>query len=166
MRLGFSLAASALLLAACANPWGAVNVAPGASREQVIERAGQPIGVVPLANGGQRMQYTLQPLGRYAFAVDLDASGHVVSSRQVLTEANFNRIDVGHWTAADVQHEFGPPAKIDAVASWRGPVWTYRWRDLANNDMFYWIYFDTQGVAQRAHPGMEFLNAPNMGGRS
>ena len=161
MRLALSLAGSALLLAACANPWNTVNIAPGATRDQVIERAGRPVGVVPLANGGQRMQYTLQPLGRYAFAVDLDASGHVVSARQVLTEANFQRIELGRWTMADVQREFGPPAQVDSVASFDGPVWTYRWRDLGNNDMFYWVYFDRQGVAQRAHPGMEFINAPS-----
>ena len=28
--------------------------------------------------------------------------------------------------------------------------------------MFYWVYLDPQGnVVQRAHPGMEFINAPN-----
>ena len=27
--------------------------------------------------------------------------------------------------------------------------------------MFYWVYLDPQGVVRRAHPGMEFVNAPN-----
>ena len=161
MRLAFLLAGSALLLAACANPWNTANIAPGATRDEVVAHAGQPVAVLPLPGGGQRMQYTLQPLGRYAFAVDLDATGHVVSSRQVLTEANFQRIQTGVWTVADVQREFGPPAQVDRVASFNGPVWTYRWRDLGNNDMFYWVYFDPQGVVQRAHPGMEFINAPS-----
>ena len=35
---------------------------------------------------------------------------------------------------------------------------TYRWND--GSDMFYWVYLDPQGVVQRAHPGMEFVNAP------
>jgi hypothetical protein len=161
MRLGLVFAVAALLLAACANPWNSVNVAPGATREQVIARAGQPIAVLPLPDGGQRLQYTLQPLGRYAFAVDLDATGHVVSARQVLTEQNFNRLQTGTWTMADVQREFGPPAQVDGVASWNGPVWTYRWRDLGNNDMFYYVYFDPQGIVRRSHPGIEFYNAPN-----
>ena len=38
---------------------------------------------------------------------------------------------------------------------------TYRWRDLQGSDMFYWVYLDERNVVQRAHPGMEFLNAPN-----
>lgn len=62
----------------------------------------------------------------------------------------------GEWTRADVEREFGPPARIDAVASWNGPVMTYRWRDVQGADMFYWVYLDPQGVVRRAHPGMEF----------
>jgi hypothetical protein len=155
-----SLCLCALLLAGCASPFGISAIAPGASRDQVIAQAGQPTRVVPLANGGQRLQYSLQPMGRYAWMVDLDASGKVVSARQALTDLNFQRIQPG-WTRADVEREFGPPAWVDAVASWNGPVMTYRWRDTDRSDMFYWVYLDPQGVVRRAHPGMEFINAPN-----
>jgi hypothetical protein len=160
MRIRLLLLA-ATLLAGCAHPWNAVNLPPGTSREQVIASAGQPQRVVPLANGGQRLQYTLQPLGRHAFMVDLDPAGRLVQARQVLTEANFHRIQVDRWTRDDVQREFGPPAQVDAVYSWPGPVWTYRWRDLGNADMFYFVYFDPQGVVRRAHPGIEHTNVPN-----
>jgi hypothetical protein len=160
MRL-FAIVLPAVLLAACAHPWNSTGLAAGTPRDQVIARAGQPTRVVPLAGGGQRLQYSLQPAGRYAFMVDLDAAGRVVRARQVLTEADFNRIEPGKWTRADVEREFGPPALVDGVASWNGPVLTYRWRDLGGGDMFYWVYLDPQGVVQRAHPGMEFFNAPN-----
>jgi len=155
------LAAAALVLAlaGCAHPFHAVDVTPGTPREQVIARAGAPARVVPLPGGGQRLQYTLQPMGRHAFMVDLDATGRVVRSRQVLTAAEFQRIEPGRWTRDDVEREFGPPAWVDRVASWDGPVMTYRWTD--GSDMFYWIYLDRQGVVRRAHPGMEFVNAPN-----
>ena len=160
MRLT-ALMASALLLAACAGPWNSANIAPGTPREQVLAQSGPPTRVVPLPNGGQRLQYSEQPLGRYAYMVDLDASGRVTGAYQALTEANFNRIQPGTWTLADVEREFGPPALVDGVASWNGPILTYRWRDLARSDMFYWVYLDPQGVVRRAHPGMEFINAPN-----
>lgn len=159
LRGWLPLALAALLLAGCAHPWNAVGLAPGTPRDQVIARAGQPVRVVPLPGGGQRLQYTLQPLGQYAFMVDLDAAGRLVRSRQVLTAAEFNRIAPGAWTRADVEREFGPPARIDGVASWNGPVYTYRWYD--HGDMFYWVYFDPQGVVRRAHPGMEHVNAPD-----
>jgi hypothetical protein len=149
-----------LLLAGCASTMNAWNAAPGTPREQVIASAGSPARVVPLPGGGQRLQYTLQPMGRYAFMVDLDAQGRVVRSRQVLTAAEFQRIEPG-WTRADVEREFGPPAWTDGVASWKGTIMTYRWYDLDRSEMFYWVYLDPQGVVQRAHPGMEYVNAPN-----
>lgn len=159
MRLLPPLLLAAGLLAGCAHPWNSVGLAPGTPRAQVIARAGPPARVLPLAGGGQRLQYTLQPLGRYAFNVDLDASGRLVQARQVLTLDNFNRIEVGQWSRADVEREFGPPAMVDRVGSWNGPVYTYRWSD--GSDMFYWVYFDPQGVVRRAHQGMEHVNAPN-----
>jgi len=162
MRLSrLPAAAAVLLLAACAGPWSTMNIPPGTPGAEVMAHAGRPTRIVPLPNGGQRLQYSLQPLGREAYMVDTDASGRVVASYQALNEANFNRIEPGKWTRADVEREFGPPAWVDGVASWNGPIYTYRWRDLARSDMFYWVYFDPQGVAQRAHPGMEFFNSPN-----
>lgn len=155
MRHLLLLAGSALLLAACAHPWNTASVAPGTPRDQVLAQAGQPTAVVPLPGGGQRLQYSLQPIGQYAFMVDLDPSGRVVSTRQVLTEAEFNRIEPDRWTLQDVLREFGPPARVDGVSSFHGQVLTYRWRDRVNTDMFYWVYVDPQGVVRRAHPGME-----------
>lgn len=146
----------ALLVAACASPFAGGGIAPGTSRDEVLARMGQPRRVVPLPDGGQRLQYSLQPAGQYAWMVDLDAAGRVTSARQVLTERDFHRIVPDQWTRADIEREFGPPARIDGVASWAGPVWTYRWRDIQNADMFYYVYFDPQGVVRRAHPGMEF----------
>jgi hypothetical protein len=155
------LAGFVSLLAACAgNPFTGYDIAPGTPRDAVIARMGQPHRVVRLP-AGERLQYSLQPHGQFAWMVDVDASGRVVQARQVLTEANFNRIEPGRWTRDDVEREFGRPAWVDGVASWNGPIMTYRWRDIANSDMFYYVYLDPQGVVRRAHPGMEFLNAPN-----
>lgn len=155
------LSALLVLLAACAtHPTNAWNLAAGASRQEVLSRVGQPLRVVPLDGGGERLQYSMQPMGHYAFMVDLDAAGRVVRSRQVLTPAEFHRIEPGKWTRADVEREFGPPAWVDGVASWNGPVMTYRWKQ-GNDPMFYWVYLDPQGMVRRAHPGMEFFNAPD-----
>ncbi len=122
---------------------------------------GQPTRIVRLPNGAERLQYSLQPIGRYAWMVDMDAAGKVASSRQALTIDNFNRIEPGVWTRNDVEREFGPPASVESVASWNGPILTYRWIDNQHSDMFFWVYLDGQNVVRRAHPGMEFVNAPN-----
>ena len=149
----------AALLAGCAgNPFNAEGLPPGTGRDAVIARLGQPTRVLRLA-AGERLQYSLQPFGQAAWMVDLDVAGRVVRSRQVLNAADFNRIEVGKWTRSDVEREFGPPAMIDAVASWNGPILTYRWSD--GSDMFFFVYLDSANVVRRAHPGMEFHNAPD-----
>ena len=149
-----------LLLAACAgNPFDNFGVQPGMSRQEVISRAGTPNRVVKLPDGGERLQYSRMPFGQHAWMLDLDASGRMTSLRQVLNERDFNRIETGRWTRDDVEREYGRPATIDSVVSWKGPIYTYRWRNDA--DMLYFIYFDDRGVVQRAHPGMEFINAPD-----
>ena len=149
----------AALLAGCAG-FGGYGVPPGMPRDAVIAQMGQPSRVVAMPTG-ERLQYSTQPYGRETWMVDLDASGRVVQARQVLTDGNFHRIEAGKWTRDDVEREFGRPAWIDSVTSWKGPVMTYRWRDTANSNMFYWVYLDERNVVQRAHPGMEFINAPN-----
>jgi hypothetical protein len=155
------LACVAALLFGCAgNPFNGYDIAAGTPREAVLTRMGQPSRVVRLP-AGERLQYSLQPVGQYAWMVDLDANGKVLQARQVLTANDFNRIEAGKWTREDVEREFGRPAWVDAVASWNGPIMTYRWRDLQGSDMFYWVYLDARNVVQRAHPGMEFINAPN-----
>lgn len=151
----------ALLFGCAGNPFAGYDMAAGTPREAVVARMGPPYRVVRLPNGNERLQYTLQPLGRQAWMVDLDAAGKVVQSRQALTEAGFHRIEPGKWTREDVERELGRPAWVDRVASWNGPVMTYRWRDVANSDMFYWVYLDSGNVVRRAHPGMEFDNFPN-----
>lgn len=150
--------AAAALAAGCASPFHGYDIQPGTPRDAVLARMGPPTRVVRLESG-ERLQYSLQPLGQYAWMVDLDASGKVVRARQVLTANEFNRIQPGTWTRADVEREFGRPALVDRVTSWNGPIMTYRWND--GSDMFYFVYLDPQDVVRRAHPGMEFINAPD-----
>ncbi|RYG12136.1 MAG: hypothetical protein EON92_08965 [Burkholderiales bacterium] len=158
MRI-LAVALVAALLSACAsNPFNAYAIQPGTPRDAVIARLGKPTRVVALP-AGERLQYSLQPFGQYAWMVDLDASGKALQARQVLTAAQFQRIEPGQWTRADVEREFGPPARVEEVASWKGPIMTYRWTD--GSDMFYSVYLDERNVVRRAHPGMEFVNAPD-----
>jgi hypothetical protein len=161
VRRALAAALLSALLGACAtSPYNAAGLQSGTARNEVLARLGPPTRVVPIA-GGERLQYSLQPFGRQAWMVDLDASGRVVRTRQVLSETELGRIVPAQWTREDVEREFGPPAHIQGVSSWNGPVLTYLWRDLANSNMFWWVYLDERGVVQRAHPGMEFINAPN-----
>lgn len=139
----------ACLLAGCS----VTSVKPGMTREEVIAGYGKPSAVVPISTG-TRLQYSLQPLGQSVVMVDLDTGGKVVSAREVLTPAEFAKIEVGKWTRGDIEREFGPPASIDRVASWPSDIMTYRWRD-AITDMFFFVYLDAANVVQRTGQGME-----------
>ncbi|MEQ1534576.1 MAG: hypothetical protein ABL923_01755 [Burkholderiaceae bacterium] len=118
----------------------------GTPRDEVIKKFGKPTAVVSLASG-TRLQYSLQPEGRSAVMVDVDAADKVVSVRQVLNTADFSRVVVGKWTRQDVEREFGRPARIDHVANWRGDILTYRWLDGGQNMLFN-VYLDPNNVAQ------------------
>ena len=137
------------LLVGCA----VTAVKPGMTQGEVIADYGKPTATVPISTG-TRLQYSRQPLGQSVVMVDLDASGRVVSATEVMTSAAFAKIEVGKWMRADVEREFGPPAIVDGVASWRGDIMTYRWRD-AVTDMFFFVYLDTANVVQRTGQGME-----------
>ncbi|UUZ74394.1 hypothetical protein LP414_18015 [Polaromonas sp. P1(28)-13] len=138
-----------LLTTACA-----VRMAqPGMSREDVISRYGTPSRVLPLG-AGTRLQYSGQPAGQTAVMVDLDAAGKVIRAREVLTQAEFSKIEIGKWMRADVEREFGRPASVDHVASWSGDIMTYRWLD-GDINKFFWVYLDAGNVVQRTGEGLE-----------
>ena len=144
-----SLAAVAILMAGCAF----TPVQPGMSREQVMASYGTPTRALPLATG-TRLQYSRQPAGQSAVMVDLDAAGKVVAVREVMKRQEFLRIEPGKWTRDDVEREFGPPARVDRVASWSGDIMNYRWRDSLQ-DMYFWVYLDASNRVQRTGQGIE-----------
>lgn len=152
MKLVQTLAGVAVatgLLAGCA----VTSVKPGMTQGEVIAGYGKPSAIVPISSG-TRLQYSRQPRGQSVVMVDLDASGRVVSAKEVLTPAEFAKVEVGKWTRRDTEREFGPPASVDRVASWSGDIMTYRWRD-AVTDMFFFVYLDAAQVVQRTGQGME-----------
>ena len=135
----------AIALSACAsNP----DRAPlGNDRQQTIAATGAPTTVYPLGQG-ERLQYSRQPSGRQVYNLDFDAQGKLVSARQVLTEPDFARVQTGSWQAADIERAFGKPAFIARVASFDGPVWTYRYDYFGTPKLFH-VLVDEQGVVSR-----------------
>ncbi len=132
---------------------------PGMAGQDVISRYGKPTRTVTLPEGGSRLQYSRQPSGQSVVMVDLDASGKVVQSREVMTIQEFSRIVPGNWTRADVEREFGPPGSIGRTGNWSGDIMTYRWRDITI-DKFYWVFLNAAGVVDRTQQGVEFINVP------
>ncbi|HEY0297115.1 MAG TPA: hypothetical protein VGC69_17425 [Bordetella sp.] len=124
-------AAAALLagLSACQNIDRAVK--PGDAYAAVLARYGSPKLVCPRPDGGQRAVWTLQPLGQYAWGVNVGADSRVERAEAVLTDEHFKVLDTGDWTPDQVRCEFGPPSEVETVGlgDMREVVWSYRYKE-------------------------------------
>ena len=138
-------------LAACASE--PTRVQPGATRADTLQRLGPPTASYPLAQGGERLQYSRAPMGFEVTNIDLDASGRVTSVIQEMDEFYFgDTIQVDKWREADVLRTYGRPYEITRVSSFNGNVWSWRYLQI-NNPRFLYIYLDPQGVVRRYHTG-------------
>ena len=113
----------ALALAACAVPeWQK----PGTPLADIERTMGRPTLAEPLESGGQRL----------------------VRVTQVLTLENFQALRNGLDTQSSVLRRFGPPALLERVASFDGPIWTYRILDNGEPRQAH-VHIDPAGVVRR-----------------
>jgi hypothetical protein len=152
-RSATMLAAAVLVALAtgCAQPG---RTLPGALRADVVAKLGQPTATYPLPSG-ERLQYSLQPLGHEVHNIDLDAQGRVVAVQQTLEPGYFDRIRTDVWTTRDVLLAFGKPALIEKVSRFDGEVWTYRFLDFYT-PWFLHLYIDRGGVVRTVQRFEEF----------
>ncbi|EEA01465.1 putative lipoprotein [Burkholderia sp. H160] len=135
---------TALMLAACAQPWEQFQA--GQDQSAIIARMGPPREVYDLPGGGRRLMWPTQPMGSTTVAADVDASGKIVSVRQVLQLNEFNRAEIGKWTRDDVLTNFGRPVQTQFFRLSQREVWSYRYTENNINHMLFNFAFDTSGV--------------------
>lgn len=123
MRLPLWCVIGACLLTACSG-YGPTADMAGLDRDQVVARMGPP-ETTRRIDGGTRLEYPRGPYGLHTWFVDLDASGRVVWSEQVLTEARFTQINPG-MSADEVRATLGRPGEVQGLGRERGMVWSYR----------------------------------------
>lgn len=146
-----------LLLAACAN---LSDTPPGTHISSVQEQFGAPNYSCTTESGQQRVIWTMQPLGQYAWGANLDESGNTDQVVQLFTNQNFRQLSEGDWNADRVRCAFGPPAEISDVGlpSVRQTVWSYRYKESGAWNSLMHIYFDQNtGLVNRFHPGPDPL---------
>jgi len=136
--------ATALMLAACAQPWQQFQA--GQDQSEIIARMGPPREVYDLPGGGRRLMWPTQPMGSTTVAADIDASGKIVNVRQVLQLSEFNRAEIGKWTRNDVLINFGRPAQTQFFRLSQREVWSYRYTENNIHHMLFNFAFDTNGV--------------------
>lgn len=153
------LCAAASVLAACAQPHQQVEA--GADQSTVIARLGQPKETYELPNGGKRLMWPTQPMGTTTTAADVDASGKVVSVRQVLQESEFYRAEVGKWTRNDVLVNFGRPFETAYFKRMKREVWSYRYMENNVYYMIFHFYFDDQGILRQTQKEPDPMRDPS-----
>ncbi len=89
-----------------------------------------------------------QPMGETTTAADIDASGKIVTVRQVLQPNEFYRAEIGKWTKSDVLVNFGRPVETSYFPLMKREVWTYRYLEDNVWYMMYSFYFDDQGIVR------------------
>ena len=143
--------AAALALTACAQ---LQSVPAGTPIAQVEKQFGKPTTVCTNNDGTQRMIWSQQPYGQYAYGSFISKEGNVVAMKQLLTDAHFAMLSQGKWTAQQVTCEFGPPANTDSVAKGNEIVWAYRYKqsDVWASMMYVYMGADGKEVTH-FHPG-------------
>ena len=92
---------------------------------QVRQSGLAPTGEYALPGGGTRLEFARGSFGRETYMLDFDAQGRLLTSTQVLTEANFATIEPG-MSGRDVRMRLGRPAHVFNVGWQNLQVWNYR----------------------------------------
>jgi hypothetical protein len=148
MRASFAIAAAAAMLAAGCS---ALPPAPtGQPLADVLKTLGPPTARHALPEGVERLEYATGPYGRATWMVDLDGTGRVLRSMQVLNEANFAGFAerVAGMPREAVLRELGTPGERSRVRHPAGETWS--WRYPTNDCLWFQVSMGDDGKAVSA----------------
>ncbi len=120
----------------------------GTPRAEVLKDMGRPTLTVALPGGGERLLYSRQPAGQQVYHLDFDAQQRLANVQQVLTMAQFFTLRNDVDTRETVHRQFGPPALVEHVASFKGDIWTYRLLENGASRQAH-VHIDPAGVVRR-----------------
>ncbi len=139
-----------VLLAGCANY---SSVKPGMPVSEAVQKLGKPTTTCSREDGTQRLIWTMQPYGQYAWGTNTTPQGAVVGLQQLLTDAHFQVLATGKWTDQQVLCEFGEPANKYGIAKGNEIVWAYRYKQESVWNSMMYVYMGPQGnLVNRFHP--------------
>ena len=132
------------LLAGC-DAQKIAQLEPGVATEaDVRAQFGEPAAVYTETGGGRIFEYPRQPEGQTNYMITIGADGKMSALRQVLTPANFAKIQPG-WDQAQVRRVLGKPARTQSYALQQyQETWDWRYADGQEAKMFS-VTFDPDG---------------------
>jgi len=141
--------ALALALGGCATPLFHKAPPVGTPLAELTARFGQPNEVYADPDGGQVLEYRGQPMGQFQHMARFGADGKLLSYEQVLTSANFAKVEVNRWNKDAILRHFGRPAEVARVRLDNAEVWSYRYKqDGVWNSMMN-VYFNERGIVRQ-----------------
>jgi hypothetical protein len=158
-----TLAASILLLAACAN-LGGPSLAPGATEAEVLARLGQPTHVYQ--DGDSRLlEYMRGPMGQTTDMARIGPDGRLQSLTQVLTMEQFARIVPGVTRQDQVLRTVGAPSEVKYYRNVGMRGWNYPYKESNVWDSMMTIYIDDTGLVRRMENGPDPRRMPSDWGK-
>ena len=123
--IAVALAGSALLMSACDNQRIAELEEGVATEGDVKIKFGEPEKIWEGADGARIFEYNRQPAGAKNYMITIGTDGKMSSLKQVLTPANFAKIEPG-MPMETVRKMLGKPMKITPYELKK--TWHYDWR--------------------------------------
>ena len=147
MRFSLSLLpliTAALLVVAC-DEQRAARLEEGVSTETDVRREfGEPVQITERADGSKVLSYPRQPEGATNYEIDIGPDGKMSSLRQLLTPANFARVQPG-MDDTDVTRLLGRHATVVRYATKPGEeVWQWRFVQDGRVKKVFEVMFDGQ----------------------
>ena len=137
------------------------SMPPGTAFDDVITKFGAPTTTCKNADGTVRALWTQQPYGETASATRVGPDGKVGPFQQMLTDANFDRMNEGTWPLERVLCEFGPPEKVrrTGLGEKNEEVWSYRYMQSSTWYSLMYVYLGPDGKqVTHFHPGPDPLH--------
>lgn len=132
--------AAALLLTGC-DPQRISELEEGVATEaDVRARFGAPEQVWDGPGGARILEYNRQPAGQKNYMITIEGDGRMSALRQVLTPANFARIQPG-MMMEDVRRILGKPAKAITYSLKNETAWDWRYLEPPNTAMVFTVWF-------------------------
>ena len=131
----------------------ATRLEEGVSTEADVRRQfGEPVQITERADGSKLLAYPRQPEGWTNYEMEIGADGKLATLRQLLTEANFAKVQPGMGQAA-VGKLLGRHARELRYATQPGQV-VWRWHVQRGQDKkVFDVTFGADGLVQSAHLG-------------
>lgn len=151
-HLLIALLAAASLLAAC-DEQRAARLEEGVSSEAEVRRQfGEPAQITERADGSKLLSYPRQPEGWTNYEAEISADGKLIALRQLLTEANFAKVQPG-LTDLAVAKLLGRHARELRYATKPGET-VRRWHVQRGQDKkVFDVTFDADGKVLSSHLG-------------